>query len=240
MSLSGFQSVMMPKIKSGVEREANNVLTSLNKSVNSKVANCVRIQISKMSQVFSSHYSQFPKLKPNEATPTVDLIKFKTPNLNFSIAISKIEALVSKENKSVRSGAAGGAAIGALFGGPVGALIGAGIGLFGGIIAGDQSEAMRSSVIPLVKNEISSFFASVKIKVDNEISDIRTKYANLIKQFAQDHISAYGVAVQKLISEHQTKIHDLNNQITSLRNAINLLQGVQDDVEHELAILRIK
>lgn len=146
----------------------------------------------------------------------------------------------SKENKSAGGGAAGGAAIGALFGGPFGALIGAGIGLVGGIIAGDQSDSMRSSAIPLVKNEISSFFSSLRIKVDNEISSIRAKYAALIKKFAQDHISAYGAAVQKLIIEHQKKISDLNSQISSLRNAIQGLQSVQDDVEHELAILRIK
>lgn len=240
MSLSGFQSVMMPQIKADVEREAKDALTRLNNSVNSKVANCVRDQISRMSQVFASHYSQFPALKPKESTPKVNLIQFKSPNLNFSIAISKIEALDSKENKSAGGGAAGGAAIGALFGGPVGALIGAGIGLFGGIIAGDQSDTMRSSAIPLVKNEISSFFASLRIKVDNEISSIKTKYSTLIKKFAHEHTVAYGAAVQQLITEHQKKIQDLNDQISGLRNAINGLQNVQDDVEHELSILRIK
>ena len=240
ISLSTFQSSMMPKIKGEVEYQASRALSLINNSVNSKVADCVRRQISKMSQVFSSHYSQFPMLKPKESAPSVNLIKFKYPNLNFSIAVSKIEALDSKENRAAGGGAAGGAAIGAMFGGPIGALVGAGIGFFGGRIAGDQSDSMRSSAIPLVKNEISSFFSSLRIKVDNEISSIRTQYSNLIKRFAQEHISAYGAAVQKLISEHQRKIQDLNNQITNLRNAINLLQNVQNDVEHELAILKIK
>lgn len=239
MSLSSFQSVMMPKIKSDVEREAMNALTSLNNSVNSKVANCVRTQIAKMSQVFASHYSQFPMLKPKESNPTVNLIKFKTPDLNFSIALSKIDALDTKENKTAGGWAAAGAAAGAFLG-PLGALSGAAIGFVGGLIAGDQSDSMRSSALPLVKNEISSFFSSLRIKVDNEISSIRAKYAALIKKFAKDHISAYGVAVQKLITEHQKKISDLNSQISSLRKAIQGLQSIQDDVEQELAILRIK
>jgi len=240
MSLVNFKTIMMPKIKSDVENEAKKALTSLNNSVNSKVGDCVRTQISRMSQVFTSHYSQFPSLRPSESTPTVNLVRFKNPDLNFSIALSKIEALDSKENRSAGGGAAGGAAIGALFGGPIGAIVGAGIGLFGGIIAGDQSDSMRSSAIPLVKNEISSFFSSLRFKVDNEISSIKTRYSTLIKRFAQEHISKYGVSVQELITGHQKKIQDLNNQIKSLRNAVNGLQNVQDDVEHELAILKIK
>ena len=240
MSLVNFKTTMMPKIKSDVENEAKKTLISLSNSVNRKMEDCVRTQISRMSQVFSSHYSQFPSLRPSELTPTVNLVHFKNPDLNFSITLSKIEKLDSKENKSAGGGAAGGAAIGALFGGPIGAFVGAGIGLFGGLLAGDQSDSMRSSAIPLVKNEISSFFSSLRIKVDNEISSIKSSNLALMKKFAHEHIVIYGNSIQELIAERQKKIHDLNNQIKSLRNAINGLQNVQDDVEHELAILKIK
>lgn len=240
MSLSTFQSTMMPEIKSAVEEAAKNALSSFNSTINSRVRNCVKEQIGKMSEVFASHYSQFPSLKPTQNAPSADLVKFKTPNLNFNIAVSKIEALDSKENKAAGGGAAAGAGIGFMFGGPIGALVGGAIGMFGGLMAGDQSDEMRSSALPLVKNEISSFYSSLRIKVDCEINTIKQKYHNLIKSFAQDHITKYGVAVQKLIQEHQNKISDLNSQVKSLRNALIGLQNVQDDVEHELAILKIK
>lgn len=112
--------------------------------------------------------------------------------------------------------------------------------MFGGIIAGDKSDEMRASALPLVKNEISSFYSSLRIRVDNEINIIKQKYLNLLKSFAQDHITKYGLAVQKLMQEHQAKIRNLNEQVKSLRNALIGLQNVQDDVEHELAILKIK
>lgn len=240
MSLSAFQSSKMPEIKAAVEEAAKNELSSLNSSINSKVGNCIRTQLKKMSDVFASHYSQFPSLKPTQTAPSTNLVKFKTPNLNFNIAVSKIEALDSKENKAAGGGAAAGAGVGFLFGGPVGALVGGAIGMFGGIIAGDKSDEMRASALPLVKNEISSFYSSLRIKVDNEINAIKQKYFNLIKSFAQDHITKYGVAVQKLMQEHQAKIRGLNEQVKSLRNALIGLQNVQDDVEHELAILKIK
>lgn len=240
MSLVNFKTIMMPKIKSEVESEAKMALITLNKTVNNIVGNCVREQTVKMSKVFSSHYNQFPALKPTESTPTINLVSINNPDLNFSIAVSKIETLESKENKAAGGGAAGLGAVGFLLGGPIGALVGAGLGAFGGLMAGDQSDSMRYSAKPLVKNEISSFFASTRIKVDNEISSIKLKYTNLIKRFAQEHITKYGTSVQKLIDEHMNKIHDLNNQIRSLRNAVNGLQNIQDDIEHELAILKIK
>lgn len=240
MSLSSFQSTMMPKIKSAVEDAAKTALSSLSSSINSEVMSCVKVQIQKMSNVFTSHYSQFPSLQPTQNAPSADLVKFKTPNLNFSIAVSKIEALDSKENNAAGGGAAAGAGIGFMFGGPIGALVGGAIGMFGGIIAGDQSDEMRSSALPLVKTEISSFYSSLRIKVDREINSIKQKYFNLINAFAQDHIAKYGNAVQKLIQEHQDKITDLNEQVKNLRNALIGLQNVQDDVEHELAILKIK
>lgn len=240
MSLSVFKTSKMPEIKAVVEEAAKNALSSLNSSINSKVHNCVSTQLKKMSDLFASHYSQFPSLKPTQTAPSTNLVKFKTPNLNFHIAVSKIEALNSEENTVAGGGAAAGAGVGFLFGGPLGALIGGAIGMAGGIIAGDRSNEMRASAVPLVKNEISSFYSSLRIKVDNEINIIKQKYLDLLKSFAQDHITKYGVAVQKLIQEHQDKIRDLNGQVKNLRNALIGLQNVQDALEHELAILKNK
>jgi len=240
MSLNNFTSIMMPKIKSCVENEAQQILSSLSKSVNRKVEICVRNQISKMSQMFSSHYKQFPTLESVETIPSVNLVRFKKPNLNFNIALSKIKALDSEENRVAGGGAAAGAGIGFLIGGPIGAAIGGIGGLIFGLGAGDQSSSMRSSAIPVVKNEIALFFSSLKKSVDNEMSSLKTKNINLIKSFAKEHILKYGTSVQELILERQNKIKDLDCQIKNLHCTINNLQNLQDEIEYELAILKTK
>ena len=240
MSLAAFNNTMMPKIKNAVEDEAQKALAALNEAVNDKIGKSVRIHIGRMKDVFSSHYSGFPSLRPSERPPKVDLVKFKNPDLNFDIALSKIQALDQKENKTAGGGAAAGAGAGFLLGGPVGALVGAAIGMFVGIGAGNQSDAMKASTLPLVENEIGAFFTSLKMKVDNEMGLLRERYDHMLNSFASQHVATYGKAVENLIREHEGKIAALNTQIRSLRNAINGLKDVSDDLEQELALLRIR
>jgi vacuolar-type H+-ATPase subunit I/STV1 len=99
---------------------------------------------------------------------------------------------------------------------------------------------MRASAIPLVQNEISAFFSSLRIKVADEISSIKSKYVNLINQYAKDHVLKYGNSVQELIKKHEDRIREKDSKISSLKVAIRNLQNIQDDVEHELLILKIK
>lgn len=240
MSISRFKNDMMPSIRCAVEDEAKKQLSSISISLNKAVKQCVSSEITKMQQVFTSHYDSFPTLRPQESSPKTDLIRLNTPNLTFSIAISKIEALEKEENKVIGGGAAGGAGFGFLLGGPVGALIGAGLGAILGAGAGDKSDEMRASVKPVVKNEIDSFFSSLGIKVDNEINRVKQRYIKLIKEFADDHIKQYGQAVDQLIMQHREKIKFLNKQIVSLKSTINNLGNIQDDIEQELAILKVK
>jgi gas vesicle protein len=240
MNPDRFNNVMIPQIRSSVESAAGNVLQDLNASINGKVKKRVKEELSKMSDVFESHYSQFQSLKPKETAPTVDLIKFNNPMLNFNIALNKIKELDSEENEAAGGGALAGASIGFLVGGPVGAFFGALGGAVFGLGAGDQSDSMRASAIPLVQNEISAFFSSLRIKVADEISSIKSKYVNLINQYAKDHVSKYGNSVQKLIKKHEDRIREKDSKISSLKVAIRNLQNIQDDVEHELLILKIK
>ncbi len=240
MSLDKFKAEKLPKIKSAVESEAQKVLTKINSQINSKVRLCVEEQIKKMGDVFTAHYDTFPSLKPTESAPKANLVRFKTPNLSFSIAISKIEALESKETESTGWGAFLGGAVGFFLGGPVGAVVGAGLGAGGGAIAGDQSEQMRQSATPLVKNEIGSFFASLHNKIEDEICSIKNKYTSLITKFAEDHVKKYGNAVNDLIRKRQSQIDSLNSQIRSLKNVVRNLQNIQDDIKQELVLLKIK
>ncbi|MBR5825184.1 MAG: dynamin family protein [Paludibacteraceae bacterium] len=240
MSMDMFKNNKLPLIRNAVENEAQKALEALNRELNKKLKQCVDQQIVKMQNVFASHYDSFPSLRPKSSTLKTDLIRFKTPNMSFSIALSKIEELKQKENEATGWGGASGAGIGFLLGGPIGALIGGAIGAFGGAVAGDQSDQMRASTKPLVNNEISSFFTSLRIKIDNEKNDIKTRYISILKQFAQEHISHYGVTVEELIKKHENQIMSLDNQIKQLRTSLTTLVAIRENIEEELALLRLR
>lgn len=240
MSLANFKNSMMPNIKSHVQEEAKKTLSSLDSSINRIVGGCMREQIQKMNTVFLEHYSQFPSLVPTEETPSIELIHIRNPKLSFDVALSKVEALDSKENKAAAGGAAAAAAAGFLLGGPLGALAGGFVGLVVGAGAGDQSDEMRSSSLSLMRTEISSFFSDLKIKVDRNINSSKTKYENIISSFAEQHVSKYGIAVQQLILNRQNKIDSLKSQIANLHNAITCLHSIIDEIEHELSVLKFK
>jgi len=244
MSLDIFKSKMMPSIKSKVESEAHNALSVINESINSRVKTVFTKQVNAMGKVFSSHYDSFPSLRPQQSPPLANVLKFNTPNMEFSIAISKINSLEVKQNEQQDTfgniGAIAGGVVGFLLGGPFGAGVGALIGGGGGFIAGDKSKEMRSSAIPLVKDEISVYFLSLKEKIKQELSNIRSSYTKILKDFADAHVNTYGESICKLIEEHRNKIESLNLQIKKLNNTIRELQDLKDEIKKELAILRIK
>lgn len=240
MSMSLFKDSKLPSIRTAVEQESRKTLETINKDLNQKIKQCVDAQILKMQRVFASHYDSFPALRPKSTTLKTDLIRFNTPNMSFSIAVSKIEELDKKEDQAAGWGGAAGAGLGFLIGGPFGAIIGGILGAGGGAVAGDQSDEMRASAKPLVNNEISSFFASLRIKVDNEKNSIKSRYLNLLKKFAQDHISHYGVAVEELIKKHKDQIWTLDYQIKQLKSSLTTLMAIQEHLEEDLALLRLR
>ena len=160
--------------------------------------------------------------------------------MKFDFALSKVEKLDSKENNIIGGGAVGGAGLGFLVGGPLGAAVGAFIGGIVGAAAGDKSDQMRASVKPLVDNEISSFYASLRMKVDDEIGNLKQRYAKLIHDFADEHVRQYGRAVDKLVRQHQAETNKLDAQIKSLRNIVATLGDIRDTIEQELAMLKLK
>lgn len=239
MSITRFKDSMIPSICSMVEDEARKQLSIINTELNRVVKQCVNTQVNSMQSVFSSHYDCFPTLRPRESVPKADLVKFNTPNLSFSIAISKIEELEEKENKATGIGAVVGGVLGFFVGGPVGAAVGAALGCGGGAIANDQSAKKRASAKPVVRNEISSFFSLLSIKVDDEMNRMKSHYSDLIKNFAEDHIRRYGNAVNQLMAKHSDDMKFVDNQIKSLKSTLINLNAIQDEIEHELNILRI-
>lgn len=239
ITLNLFKENMMPKIKSKVENESQKALSKINDDVNNRVKSDFDDQISVMNEVFSSHYDSFPSLRPQKKLPQANVLKFNTPNLAFSIAVSKIDALEQEENTSAGIGAIAGGILGFIIGGPLGAAAGAAIGGGGGAIAGDKSEEMRKAAIPLVKDEISLYFVSLKAKIRKEIEQVKASCAHSLKDFINAHVSTYGDAIGELIKEHREKIDILNLQIVNLNKSISDLQEIKDEINMELSFLKI-
>lgn len=238
MSMSVFKDSKLPSIRNAVEQEARKDLESINKDLNQKIKQCIDAQILKMQRVFASHYDSFPTLRPTNRALTVDLIQFRVPDMSFSIALSKIDELNDKENTTTAVATAAVAVATAFIIGPFAALVAGGLTAAGA--SGNKSDEMRASAKPLVNNEISSFFASLRIKVDNEKNSIKSRYLSLLKKFAQEHISHYGVAVEELIKKHKDQIWTLDYQIKQLKSSLTTLMAIQEHLEEELALLRLQ
>lgn len=238
MSMSVFKDSKLPSIRNAVEQEARKDLESINKDLNQKIKQCIDAQILKMQRAFASHYDSFPTLRPTNRALTVDLIQFRVPDMSFSIALSKIDELNDKENTTTAVATAAVAVATAFIIGPFAALVAGGLTAAGA--SGNKSDEMRASAKPLVNNEISSFFASLRIKVDNEKNSIKSRYLSLLKKFAQEHISHYGVAVEELIKKHKDQIWTLDYQIKQLKSSLTTLMAIQEHLEEELALLRLQ
>lgn len=239
MSLITFKDTMLPKIKSIVEGDAQRILSRIRININEKVSKCVEREINNMADVFAAHYKNFPTLPFSGKPPKASYIQFVAPNITFGLALDKVEALASKESKALGKGAAIGAGLGLCFG-PLGAFIGALIGGVGGATVGDQSEKMRTSVLPLVKNEISNFYSTLQSKIDSEINSMKLEYIALITKFASEHITKYESSVNGLIMEQQENLNRLSERISSMRNAVRNLGNIQDGIEQDLVILKTK
>lgn len=239
MSIVRFKEEMMPSIRKAVEEKAGKRLLEINKDLNNIVKHCVDIQIAEMQRVFASHYESFPALRPRESVPTANLVKLNDCTISFSMAISKIEELDKKENQAAGAGAILGGIVGFLIGGPFGAAAGAVLGGGGGAIANDQSDAMRASAKSIVRNEIASFFSSLHIKIENEISKVKSSYSSLIKHFAEDHVRKYGKAVEQLIVKHKSEVDFIDKEIVELKMLRRNVTEIENNIEQDLAILRI-
>ena len=239
ITLTNFKQIMMTKITDKAEKEARSSLSSINTKINDQVGNSFAKQIEIMSKVFSAHYDSFPSLRPKQTAPLSNILRFNSPNMSFSIAISKIDSLEQEENTATGVGAVIGGFLGFLVGGPIGAAVGAGVGAGGGIAAGDKSDEMRAAAIPLVKNEISNYFILLKSKIEQELDSICLSLSKALNAYADEHIKKYGAAVSELIKEHEGKILFLNKQIKSLNNTILNLQNMKDEINHEIALSKI-
>lgn len=240
LSLDTFRNKMMGRIEKGVNKQAAEGLVKVNNIINSLVRNCMKEQVNKMTNVFASHYKQFPTLHPRNSAPRTDLVQMELPDFSFSVALSKIEALQKEEDKNGKIGAGGGAAAGFMVGGPFGALVGAGIGWLAGHIVGDKSDKMKAEALQVLENEIATFFSAICNRIEDEKENVRKKYMNVVNTFAQRHISEYGQAVADIIKNHEEQEKALKRKIGSLKTTTRSLEQMYDDLLFQLQGLKIQ
>lgn len=239
MNMSLFKDSMLPKIRKAIEEEANRRLSEITLQINTITSHEISRELDKMCETFSSHYNGFPTLKPKVSAPRIDMPRLSTSGLDFHQAVNKIESLDKESDKTVGGGAVGGALLGALLG-PVGAIIGAGLGAIAGAGIGENSQEMKTSAKPLIENDITSYFSELLEKTKLEVSSFEQRCMNMVRQFADDHISRYGEAVERMILLQEEEISFTDRQIKSLRNILLNLGMIQDNIEQELAILKVK
>lgn len=240
LSKSRFQNHVIPQIASMVDTISRNGIHGLYDTIGRDVRPVLSDRLSEMGKVFTSHYSSFPSLQPPHDTDAVKIADPGDVRLNFGEAFQKISELDHKESTETAGAAAAGAGIGFLVGGPLGAVIGGGIGWFFGAGESSRSNQMKAEAIPAVTNEIHAHFSRVRCRLGNEIDSLRTSYLSQVNGYADRHVAEYGEAVESLIKEHRDKVTDLDRLIKSLRNAIVGLQNLRDDVELQLAMLKVK
>lgn len=233
-----FENQKKGQIATLVNRETKNAMERISQSMNHIVRNCVSEQLRRMSREFASHYNQFPSLRPQLQTPTVDLVRMNLPTMNFSSAAARIKSLEKEEHKSGGIGAAGCAGLGFALGGPVGALLGAGIGYFAGAIAGDKSNEMCADTQRILDDEIKSFFASTSIRIDEEKNRVRQQYRRLIADFAHQHVVEYGQAVDAILARHKKEVDELDGKIRTLAQTTRSLEHMHDDLQADLAYMK--
>ena len=240
LSKSSFQNRVIPQIASMVDTISRNGIQNLYDTIERQVRPVLTDRLSEMGRVFTSHYSSFPSLQPHQDSLPVKIADPGKVRLYFGDAFKKISELDNKENAETAGAAAAGAGIGFLIGGPLGAVIGGGIGWFFGAGEASRSNQMKAEAIPVVTNEIHAYFSRVRCRLDEEINSLKTQYQSLINGYADRHVVEYGGAVETLVNEHRDKVAGLNRLIKSLRKAIVGLQNLRDDVEMQLAMLKVK
>lgn len=240
LSKSSFQNRVMPQIVSMVDTISRNGIQNLYDTIGREVRPVLIDLLSEMGRVFTSHYSSFPSLQPPQDTSQVTIADPGNVRIDFREAFMKISELDRQESSETVGAAAAGAGIGFLVGGPLGAVIGGGIGWFCGAGEASRSNQMKAQATPAVTNEIHACFSRVRSRIDDEVGLLRERYLSMIKDYANRHIAEYGEAVESLINEHRDKVADLDRLIKSLRNAILGLQNLRDDVELQLAMLKVR
>lgn len=239
MSESAFRDEIMPSLRRMITSKARGALKELNLAVSMQVRPRVKKRLKTMSEVFASHYSEFPALRPASEPPKLEMQSLASQGLNDSDLLSAISALESEQDSIGRNGAAGGAMVGAAFG-PLGILAGGLIGWGLGALFGNRADEMRSRARSQIAQAIDGYFSDLEKKARISLVDMRDRYHSMFKKYAERHKTEYSEAVKKLQAEHSGKVSAADGRLAGLNDAYNTLGEILDNVEHEIQLLKIK
>ena len=197
-----------------------------------------------MQEEFKRHYTIFSSLRYENKEWNLDMSQLEYPD----IAFSSTNKLVSRTNDRVGGRIMGGGAAGtiagtiiagSIFGGPlVGGVIGGLYGLYRGFKSSNNLERDEYfKVKAAMENEINAYFISFHDKVAAEILSKKKEIDGSIEQYANNHTSEYGVAVEGLIKQQEDKIQTTECDIKGLTDQVRNLEDIENEIQMRLLLL---
>lgn len=240
-----FSSKVEPFIRQHASNILKEVILTVNKTMSTDVQKIIDECVVGMQEEFKLHYTLFSSLRYENKEWNLAMSQLKYPG----IAFSSTNELVRKNNGiggsktlvGVGKGAAAGAVIGSfipIIGTGLGAAIGGVCGFFGSDGGQDVNKKEFPKVKAAMENEINAYFNSFHDKVAAEILSKKKEIDGSIEQYANNHISEYGVAVEELIKQQEDKIQATESQIKTLTNQVRDLEDIENDIQMKLLMLK--
>lgn len=243
-----FHTVVEPVVADSARAGVKSALATINEMISKQVKSAVSQQLAEMRNEFNRHYSIFSSLRRKAKEFNLPIEEIELPDMAFSSTNKLVSTTNSDGGGKILGGMAGGAAAGAavgsvipVIGTGVGAIIG---GIAGAIFGGKKSEKLEDDAFPTVTStmlsEIDAHFLAARTEIEKKINERRQNIHQAIEQYAHNHVTEYGEAVENLIRQQEKNILQIQQQIDSLKQQVRLLEDIKDETTYTLIRLKEK
>ncbi|MBR6201895.1 MAG: hypothetical protein IKQ62_02700, partial [Bacteroidaceae bacterium] len=243
-----FHTVVEPVVADSARAGVKSALVTINEMISKQVKSAVSQQLAEMRNEFNRHYSIFSSLRRKAKEFNLHIEEIELPDMAFSSTNKLVSTTNSDGGGKILGGMAGGAAAGAavgsvipVIGTGVGAIIG---GIAGAIFGGKKSEKLEDDAFPTVTStmlsEIDAHFLAARTEIEKKINERRQNIHQAIEQYAHNHVTEYGEAVENLIRQQEKNILQIQQQIDSLKQQVRLLEDIKDETTYTLIRLKEK
>lgn len=243
-----FHTVVEPVVADSARAGVKSALVTINEMISKQVKSAVSQQLAEMRKEFNRHYSIFSSLRRKAKEFKLSIEEIELPDMAFSSTNKLVSTTNSDGGGKILGGIAGGAAAGAavgsvipVIGTGVGAIIG---GIAGAIFGGKKSEKLEDDAFPIVTStmlsEIDAHFLAARTEIEKKINERRQNIHQAIEQYAHNHVTEYGEAVENLIRQQEKNILQIQQQIDSLKLQVRLLEDIKDETTYTLIRLKEK
>ncbi|MBQ3926650.1 MAG: hypothetical protein II706_06620, partial [Bacteroidaceae bacterium] len=243
-----FHTVVEPVVADSARAGVKSALVTINEMISKQVKSAVSQQLAEMRNEFNRHYSIFSSLRRKAKEFNLPIEEIELPDMAFSSTNKLVSTTNSDGGGKILGGIAGGAAAGAavgsvipVIGTGVGAIIG---GIAGAIFGGKKSEKLEDDAFPTVTStmlsEIDAHFLAARTEIEKKINERRQNIHQAIEQYAHNHVTEYGEAVENLIRQQEKNILQIQQQIDSLKQQVRLLEDIKDETTYTLIRLKEK